>query len=173
MSKKNQKRKKEMKEQQGCPRPWRQIDDTVVDAHGRIVKAPHGCSWEGDNYNDGAPAAQIIVEAVNNSQQPQPVPEWQPIETAPKDGSTIIAWCEHEENSYFEGEGERLTAYGGNAEGMSHADDGVNLVYWHDEIDEGEYTIPAWWCVADDRGEIAANPTHWMPLPAAPKPGGD
>ena len=75
MSKKNQKRKKEMKEQQGCPRPWRQIDDTVVDAHGRIVKAPHGCSWEGDNYNDGAAAAQIIVEAVNNSQQPQPVPD--------------------------------------------------------------------------------------------------
>ena len=75
MSKKNQKRKKEMKEQQGCPRPWRQIDDTVVDAHGRIVKAPHGCSWEGDNYNDGAAAAQIIVEAVNNSQQSPRVPE--------------------------------------------------------------------------------------------------
>ena len=75
MSKKNQKRKKEMKEQQGCPRPWRQIDDVVVDAHGRIVKAPHGCSWEGDNYNDGAAAAQIIVEAVNNSQQSQPVPD--------------------------------------------------------------------------------------------------
>ena len=75
MSKKNQKRKKEMKEQQGCPRPWRQIYDTVVDAHGRIVKAPHGCSWEGDNYNDGAAAAQIIVESVNNSQQSQPVPD--------------------------------------------------------------------------------------------------
>ena len=75
MSKKNQKRKKEMKEQQGCPRPWTQIDDVVVDAHGRIVKAPHGCSWEGDNYNDGAAAAQIIVAAVNNSQQSQPVPE--------------------------------------------------------------------------------------------------
>ena len=64
-----------MKEQQGGPRPWKQIDDVVVDAHGRIVKAPHGCSWEGDNYNDGATAAAVIVEAVNNSRQPHPVPE--------------------------------------------------------------------------------------------------
>ena len=71
MSKKNKERKRAMKEQQGCPRPWKQLDDTVVDANGRIVKAPHGCSWEGDNYNDGAAAAQIIVEAVNNSQQSQ------------------------------------------------------------------------------------------------------
>ena len=75
MSKKNQKRKKAMKEQQGGPRPWRQIDDVVVDAHGRIVKAPHGCSWEGDNYNDGAAAARAIVEAINNSRHPQSEPD--------------------------------------------------------------------------------------------------
>ena len=140
MSKKNQKRKKEMKEQQGCPRPWRQIDDVVVDANGHIVKAPHGCSWEGDNYNDGAPAAQIIVEAVNNSRQPHPVPEWQPIETAPKDGSAILAW----------------------AEGTT------TTVYW----DEGLESWELCQCGAfADSGEFW--PQYWMPVPAAPKPGGD
>ena len=95
--------------------------------------------------------------------------EWQPIDTAPRDGTTIIGWCDHEADPYFDESGRRLTPYGSNAEGMSHAPDGANMIYWHAEIDEGEYIVPAWWCVADDYGEIAANPTHWMPLPEPPE----
>ena len=96
---------------------------------------------------------------------------WQPIETAPKDGTTIIGWCVHDADPYYDPEfdGKRLTPYGSNAEGMSYVDDGVNLICWHDVIHEDEYIIPAWWCLADGYGETAANPTHWMPLPEPPE----
>lgn len=63
--------------------------------------------------------------------------QWQPIETAPKDGSAILV----------------------NAGGFCYA------VEWSDEFD--------WWAVDDNklgpfrlRGQA---PTHWMPLPPAPK----
>lgn len=95
--------------------------------------------------------------------------DWQPIDTAPKDGTMILGWCVHDADPYFEQGGDRLTAYGANAEGMSHVDDGVNIIEWHDAIDEGEYVIPAWWCLADGYCETAANPTHWMPLPEPPE----
>lgn len=45
--------------------PWKAVGDCVVDAQGFIVKAPHGCSWEGDNYRDDAQSARRIAQAVN------------------------------------------------------------------------------------------------------------
>ena len=94
--------------------------------------------------------------------------EWQPIETAPKDGTPILGWCDHEADPYYEGE-TRLTPYGANAEGMKHVEDGLNIVSWHESIDETEYIIPAWWCLHDGWYDTAANPTHWMPLPEPPR----
>lgn len=75
--------------------------------------------------------------------------EWQPIETAPKDGTEIIVWD------------------GGRAD----------MVRWQDYEFQNS---GASWCMA--RGDTAhegyvgyygvhmvENPTHWMPLPDAPK----
>lgn len=94
---------------------------------------------------------------------------WQPIETAPKDGTRILAECMHDADPYFEENGQRLTAYGANVEGMAHVDDGVHIICWHPEFyDEGDTVIPAWWCLDYDP-DIAANPIHWMPLPESPK----
>lgn len=61
----NRKERKKQRDKVHAPLPWRAIDDVVVDANGDIVKAPHGCSWEGDNYVDDSSVAQKIVEAVN------------------------------------------------------------------------------------------------------------
>ena len=76
---------------------------------------------------------------------------WQPIETAPKDGTPIIGWCDHEADLYYEEEGKRLTVYAAHAEGMSHVPDGPHVLVWggeyseHDTYTGSSFTIPDWW----------------------------
>ena len=100
--------------------------------------------------------------------------KWQPIETAPRDGTKIVGWCNHEADKYFLPNG-NLTDYGAAAEGMSHAEDGPQIVEWVEgswDIDEfRDKTIhyPSWWFVSYTDGECAANPTHWTPLPPPPE----
>ena len=64
---------------------------------------------------------------------------WQPIETAPKDGTTVIAYRPttppHIEGMYWVGENDS----------------------WH------------WSYDGDSPREGGQQPTHWMPLPEAPK----
>jgi hypothetical protein len=99
--------------------------------------------------------------------------EWQPIETAPKDGSPILAWCVHEADPYWI-EGGRLTLYGAHTEGLSHVDDGLNIVVWGGAFDDrswedaGGAYLPDWWFRHGSEFEETANPTHWMPLPEQP-----
>lgn len=67
--------------------------------------------------------------------------EWQPIETAPKDGTTVIAFRPTDPP---------------HVEGM----------YWatYDGTDEG-----AWHWTYDGDAPSSNQPTHWMPLPKAPE----
>ena len=80
-------------------------------------------------------------------------PEWQPIETAPRDGSKILIFCNEE-----------IYAAYWDSEFKSE---------WDDEKDDSFY-VGAW----TDNAILSFayeetnsyEPTHWMPLPAAPKP---
>lgn len=94
---------------------------------------------------------------------------WQDISTAPKNGNPILGWCVHAADPYHEGEG-RLTIYGAHCEGLGSVPDGPHVVVWGGEYDDIDYGyIPAWWFRAGSEWEEVANPTHWMPLPAAPE----
>lgn len=98
--------------------------------------------------------------------------KWQPIETAPRDGRLIIGWCVHAADRYFIPETNGLTTYGAHVEGLSRAEDGPHILKWGGELDDpDDGYIPPWWFEAYSEWEIAANPTHWIPLPAAPKEG--
>lgn len=85
-----------------------------------------------------------------------PVEPWQPIETAPKDGSIILAYRPPAKHW----RGERLIA-----------------VIWNDEMGEwiwpeephDEYSIVAYHKAVDDGDTCSSNRfTHWRPLPVPP-----
>lgn len=80
--------------------------------------------------------------------------EWQPIETAPRDGTEVIL-------------GSLAQTYKG-----APVPPRVTIGYWtQDDEPEYEYCDPYW--MSWDGGFTKENPpTHWMPLPPPPEPPG-
>jgi hypothetical protein len=95
--------------------------------------------------------------------------EWQPIESAPKDGSIVVLYCPR----------------GISRQGYGDADPPVTIGHFA----VGEYGGPARWLSVEsimevhDYGgmtgvstaveQIDVDPTHWLPLPALPGSSGD
>lgn len=76
--------------------------------------------------------------------------EWQPIETAPKDGTNIMVW----------------------ADGYSWPE--VVRYEKYDDEDAKEIGSEGYWTFSEELLASVANPeedlmTHWMPLPKAPE----
>lgn len=82
------------------------------------------------------------------------VSEWQPIETAPKDGTVIDLW--HEE---FD---RQADMYWGKPEHCCGEYGQYCDSDWHSEPE-------GWVCSAVNQAIFADGYTHWMPLPAPPK----
>jgi len=90
-------------------------------------------------------AAKWVVRPVYAA--PQAVPAWLPIESAPKDGSEFLAWWDDGKGSKHRGV--RTTHY---------LDNSKTRTPWAGWIGPSMAVV-----------HIGLKPTHWMPLPAAPK----
>lgn len=75
--------------------------------------------------------------------------EWKPIESAPKDGTKILALCQP---TYYE-------------TGKSMPFSYINVVWWRKRVEDDHNK----W--RHSLNDSVAQPTHWMPLPDAPTEG--
>ena len=80
--------------------------------------------------------------------RPLMVPEWQTIETAPKDGTHVIGW---------------FPEFGKAGKARQTAPSYAENVYWNGVE----------WSWVQDGDTPIHQPTHWMPLPAPPSEGGE
>jgi hypothetical protein len=81
----------------------------------------------------------------------EPVPDqWQPIETAPKDGTNIDIWIGRERRTDVR---------------WRMSQDSPNRVWWC------ELAFDDWkdrWIWSNLAQEFSVSPTHWMPMPSPP-----
>lgn len=102
---------------------------------------------------------------------------WQPIETAPRDGSDLLVWYDHDADPYQDPENPgKLTSYAAWADGGDFlAGKGMCVArwfaqHWESTGDYGEgYYLPAAWFAAENNDyERVVNALYWTPLPTTP-----
>ena len=103
--------------------------------------------------------------------------DWQPIETAPKDGMDLLVWFDHSADPYRDPhDPNKLTDYAAWADGGDFIDGkGICIARAfprhfesEDEYGTGYWMPPAWFARENGEYERVVNPTHWMPLPPPP-----
>lgn len=122
--------------------------------------------WKPDNTAQTAaaplvpsPSVKFVWPPAQPQQQqaaPGAVPDgWQPIETAPKDGSMFLCWVS----------AERYSSPDGECSSHAHDTSQMDFCWWRNGLDGNGYFDPACGQIGDSQ-----DVTHWMPLPPAPKP---
>ena len=112
------------------------------------MKVGHSYGISGDwSDRNGNPIVDdpedTIVGWMSLPAAPTPPPTWQPIETAPRDGTVIDLWCSHG----------RIPCCSWRVAGNFNGDSA-----WHNE---SGFPI--------EYGHPKKIPTHWMPLPEPPR----
>lgn len=113
-------------------------------------------------------AAQYLLKVFRKHREDKTC-QWLPIEDAPKDGTKIVAWCNHDADLYFNEDDKTLTPYGAHVEAVGRAaSDGINVVRWQDDwtiLDEYSgkpIKVAGWWFLDNPSEEIPANPISYM-----------
>ena len=100
--------------------------------------------------------------------------KWLPMDTAPKDGTPILALCVHDadpEYSAYSADGRTmLSLYAAHAEGLERVQDGPHVLVWGGGFDDSTWecpgaSLPDWWFQYGSDFEIAAYPIGWLPIP--------
>ena len=104
--------------------------------------------------------------------------KWRTMDDAPRDGTVVLVWCQHDADPDHEPEpSTHLTPYGAWCEGgLGRAADGYQVARWgggyydSNAPDGPPEEMPDWWMVEVGDGDdpVPANPVRWAPLPAAP-----
>jgi len=115
---------------------------TQADNEGLLTDANVHCQIDTNDLRKSAYVASDIrahLNTIQSAQQAVPaIPEWLPIETAPKTSKAILVYCADRKNVY--------TASWGKVGGFLQADGWRHF----------------------GGGDMVETPTHWRPLPAAP-----
>lgn len=124
----------------------------VIDAIRYAVRSATNCGKE-DDFDPDALVQNAVYALCGPYGAAAPTPpvfddRWQPIETAPKDGTTVLLKCPHM-NAIVSGH------YGEVTDG----DWEMGYSYWMEWLIDDELWI---------QEDLSQAPTHWMPLPKAP-----
>lgn len=154
----------------------------ATEAHSSVVKmrallleamqALNACTTEEGPDHPELISARYTLEHIRHYLRDADTPIFQPkrMVDAPRDGTPILAWCDHAADPYMQPDG-KLTLYAAHSEGMSHAGTGFYIVQWGGAWDDRTWeqpdapSLPDWWFVNDTDFEMAANPVEWYSLP--------
>lgn len=126
------------------PEGWmRVIDEAMVVHHAGVADAT-------DSYEVAKQKMNLLLSLAQDIGALHAVPQWQPIETAPKNATDILLFGVPHWN-------ERPRAYVGHWASDLSGEEQPPFKGWFRQVGAGFQEVPK-------------PPTHWMPLPTAPQP---
>ena len=108
----------------------------------------------------------LALLAGQTASPPSREPQWQPIETAPKDGTLLLLWCKTPPDRKYASPDTNfcIGSYDDNGGAFANNDDWYSIESHEDIWGMGsEMTGPL-----TETARVKCEPTHWMPLPPPP-----